>query len=230
MYASDVPVGPLRFRAPSYLDPIKDPHTLQNSSYGPTCTQVNATAECTPGGRRLGALLVSFEVDVSEDCLFLDLYVPSSAVSSPNPNVPVVVWFYGGAYVYGSKNGLGPDVPFYNGTGMLQAAAKAKSKLIFITGKLSTRCVRLAGWYADGETWAYPTRASTISDSSCSGYRTLSTLSVATRGKSAREENLRALAPSFTTYCCTEGSKTRCSGRRSCRVRRSNGNGIVKAR
>lgn len=79
-------------------------------------------------------MLVSFEVDVSEDCLFLDLYVPSSAVSSPNPNVPVVVWFYGGAYVYGSKNGLGPDVPFYNGTGMLQAAAKANSKLIFITG------------------------------------------------------------------------------------------------
>lgn len=119
---------------PSYPDPIKDPNTLQNSSYGPTCIQVNATAECTPGGRRLGALPVPFEADVSEDCLFLDLYVPRSAVSSPSSSVPVVVWFYGGAYVYGSKNGLGPSVPFYNGTGILQAAAKAKSNLIFITG------------------------------------------------------------------------------------------------
>jgi carboxylesterase type B len=72
--------------------------------------------------------------NVSEDCLFLDIYVPRSALSSPKAKVPVVVWFYGGAYVYGSKNGLGPDIPFYNGTGILQAAKAAKTKLIFITG------------------------------------------------------------------------------------------------
>jgi carboxylesterase type B len=72
--------------------------------------------------------------DVSEDCLFLDIYVPRSALSSPKPKVPIVVWFYGGAYVYGSKNGLGPDIPFYNGTGILQTAKAAKTKLIFITG------------------------------------------------------------------------------------------------
>jgi carboxylesterase type B len=55
-------------------------------------------------------------------------------MSSPVSTVPVVVWYYDGAYLYGSKNGLGPDIPFYNGTGMLQAASAAKSKLIFVTG------------------------------------------------------------------------------------------------
>jgi len=84
------PVGPLRFGAPSYPDPVKNPQTLQNSSYGPTCIQVNAMQPCTPGGRRLGALPVPSD-DVSEDCLFLDIYVPRSALPSPKPKVPVVV-------------------------------------------------------------------------------------------------------------------------------------------
>lgn len=34
-----------------------------------------------------------------EDCLFLDLYVPGTAVNSPSTtSLPVVVWFFGGAY------------------------------------------------------------------------------------------------------------------------------------
>ena len=95
--------------------------------------QVDASQPCTPGGR-LGVMPLPSTGDVSEDCLFLDIYVPRSAVLSTGSKVPVVVWFYGGAYVFGSKNGMGADVPFYNGTGILQVARAARNKLIFITG------------------------------------------------------------------------------------------------
>lgn len=81
--------------------------------------------------------------------MFLDIYVPRSAALSPSGSkVPVVVWFYGGAYVYGSKDILGPDVPFYNGTGPLLSAKESNKKLIFITGNYRLGAF---GWLAGTE-------------------------------------------------------------------------------
>lgn len=40
-----------------------------------------------------------------EDCLFLDLTVPSKAIKDPSLKLPVVAWFYGGAY---GKSSLDP--------------------------------------------------------------------------------------------------------------------------
>ena len=42
----------------------------------------------------------------SEDCLFLDVIVPESIYAS-NKSAPVLVWVYGGGYVYGDKTSTG---------------------------------------------------------------------------------------------------------------------------
>ena len=66
----------------------------------------------------------------SVDCLFLDLYVPAAAVKNPSLKLPVVSWFYGGAYIFGGKDSYGDVVPFYDGTGVIQQSA---GNVIFVT-------------------------------------------------------------------------------------------------
>lgn len=43
----------------------------------------------------------------TEDCLFLDIYVPGKAIAQPNARLPVVNWIYGGG-VSPSRCRLGP--------------------------------------------------------------------------------------------------------------------------
>ena len=62
-------------------------------------------------------------VDESIDCLFLDVYVPAAAVKNPSLKLPVVSWFFGGAYIFGGKDSYGDLVPFYDGTGLIQQSA-----------------------------------------------------------------------------------------------------------
>lgn len=86
-----------------------------------------------PGGNLLAPPLSQ-----SEDCLFLDIYVPGSVLTTAQKNgtanTPVVVWLFGGAFVFGSKDYLsgGPDLkPMYNGTGLLMADT---GNVIFVAG------------------------------------------------------------------------------------------------
>lgn len=64
-----------------------------------------------------------------EDCLFLDVYVPGQAVRNPSLKLPVVVWMYGGAYIFGSKDSLQPELPFYDGSGMI---GQSNNGIIFV--------------------------------------------------------------------------------------------------
>lgn len=134
----------MRFKAPSYPDSIKNNLVVQDSNYGPTCPQIDPNQQCQRRGGRIGVPNLPPVPDStqSEDCLFLDIYVPSSAFGPNNPQLPVVVWIYGGGYLSGSKsvNGL-----FYNGTGILEAAA---SKVIFIAGNYR---VGAFGWLAGSQ-------------------------------------------------------------------------------
>lgn len=70
-----------------------------------------------------------------EDCLFLDVYAPSGTNLS-DASLPVVVWLYGGAYLYGSKQQFDASVlPFYFGDGFLDTASQSNnSNMIFVTG------------------------------------------------------------------------------------------------
>jgi carboxylesterase type B len=62
--------------------------------------------------------------------------------------VPVIVWFYGGAYLAGSKDfgafGEFSPIPFYDGTGPIQASA-SQSSAIFVAGNYRLGAL---GWLA----------------------------------------------------------------------------------
>ena len=77
----------------------------------------------------LGGIPVPLFQGGDEDCLFLDLYVPGKALKNPGLKLPVAVWIYGGAYLFGSKDTLQPELPFYDGSGMM---GRADNNMIFV--------------------------------------------------------------------------------------------------
>ena len=78
------------------------------------------------------------DVNQTEDCLFLDIYVTASLFSKgsppPSASASVVVWFYGGAFVAGSKDGNDTNNPLYTGVGAINAANALDKPLIFVAG------------------------------------------------------------------------------------------------
>jgi len=64
-----------------------------------------------------------------EDCLFLDLYVPAKALKNPSLKLPVVAFIFGGGYMLGSKDSLQPELPFYDGSGMI---GQSSGNMIFV--------------------------------------------------------------------------------------------------
>ncbi|KAK4442413.1 Alpha/Beta hydrolase protein [Podospora aff. communis PSN243] len=147
--------GTARFAASEGLDAVANPETVFiKATDGPTaCLGVdqNQNVSCgkkTPnwGGPILAPGPSNGTMTMTEDCLFLDIFVPVSAVNS-SANLPVVVWFYGGAYVFGSKDtGLASGSPLYDGRGLTEAAHNLSGgKLIYVAGNY-----RLAhlGWLA----------------------------------------------------------------------------------
>ncbi|TGO28650.1 hypothetical protein BPAE_0025g00590 [Botrytis paeoniae] len=125
------PVGPLRFAAPQYPDAIKKNKEIQDNNVGANCIQAfpppknsNATIEPPP------------EDTQSEDCLFLDIYVPTWVLEEKSDEqLPVIVYFYGGAYIFGGKNTTfnTPEGPYsaYDGTGIRRTT---NSGVIWVTG------------------------------------------------------------------------------------------------
>ena len=117
-----------------------------------SCVQVDATANCTSGGDLFIAKpecprqLVRQAV---ENCLFLEIYVPLSVLNGTKP-VLVVVWFYGGAYIFGSKHQFDiSQIPLYSGQGLLTATL---DPLIFDVGNYRLGAFGwLAGSYMEKE-------------------------------------------------------------------------------
>ncbi|MCJ1441907.1 MAG: hypothetical protein MMC23_002399 [Stictis urceolatum] len=90
------PLGDLRFRAPK--DPLQERGTIKAGKHGNVCLAVADSGPPVPTG---------------EDCLFIDVYAPSSA--KPDSKLPVMVWFQGGALVELVN-------PNYNGTHLVKAS------------------------------------------------------------------------------------------------------------
>ncbi|CAL1694184.1 unnamed protein product [Somion occarium] len=85
------PIGPLRFKAPVAI--TRPPAAVKNASiFGDACPQ-------TPSNS-LGA-------PQSEDCLFLNVWRPAS--TQANAKLPVLVWFYGGAFMNGAASDHSTD-------------------------------------------------------------------------------------------------------------------------
>ena len=89
------PVGPLRFRAPQPATPWEGVHDAL--AFGPVAPQQVNKLIPIPAG-----------VEMSEDCLSLNIWTPEGA-SSKNPK-PVMLWVHGGAYFIGFS-----AQPVYNG-------------------------------------------------------------------------------------------------------------------
>ncbi|OCK85730.1 alpha/beta-hydrolase [Lepidopterella palustris CBS 459.81] len=88
----------LRFAAPQ--DPLPNSTTVEADQHGPVCIRTGVELKAEFGGQE------------SEDCLFADVYAPSTATSA-NP-VPVFVFIQGGGF-NGNANAN------YNGSSLIQA-------------------------------------------------------------------------------------------------------------
>ena len=84
------PVGPLRWQPPKPHAAWTEP--LAASAFGKTCSQIT----------ELGVF--AGPVSVSEDCLFLNVFTPSTATKPGGKKLPVLVWLHGGGLFDGESN------------------------------------------------------------------------------------------------------------------------------
>jgi len=138
------PVGNLRFAKPA--KPMQE-DGIQKGDKGGTChqqmpAQFMQSSMGSAGGSLMSSLLSAVDIGKlmgggpsSEDCLFLDLYVPGRALKE-KLRLPVINWIYGGAFVVGNKE------KNYNGTAILHAA---NNEAVFITSNYRLGAL---GWLA----------------------------------------------------------------------------------
>ncbi|RDB16283.1 hypothetical protein Hypma_003046 [Hypsizygus marmoreus] len=109
------PTGTLRWQPPQ--PPKATPGVQKANSKPPTCyTAGQGNAPATPF--RPDRLSMRDTFLPSEDCLFLNVYVPGD-LSDNRRKLPVVFWIHGGGYVAGSASGFqGTDI--YDGNDLIR--------------------------------------------------------------------------------------------------------------
>lgn len=78
------PLGDLRFKPPTPPAPFQE---LNATGFPNWCPQSGTTPE---------------GIEMSEDCLYLNVYVPQKIGENPE-NLPVMIWFHGGSFTGGSS-------------------------------------------------------------------------------------------------------------------------------
>jgi para-nitrobenzyl esterase len=97
------PVGALRWRMPQ---PVETWSGVRDASeFGNICIQ-------PPGRGRLNIAVLPDSPPMSEDCLYLNVWTPADSRSDA---LPVMVYFYGGAWTEGAGS-----IPLYDGTALAQ--------------------------------------------------------------------------------------------------------------
>jgi para-nitrobenzyl esterase len=100
------PVGDLRWREPQPVAPWQG--TRDASRYGAVCIQ-------PPGQNRLNIAAMEGSPPLSEDCLYLNVWTPAASAAD---RLPVMVYFFGGAFTEGAGS-----VPLYDGTALAERGA-----------------------------------------------------------------------------------------------------------
>ncbi|KAJ3416919.1 hypothetical protein HDV05_007977 [Chytridiales sp. JEL 0842] len=116
------PVGDLRFKPPQ--PPLIEPNPVIASSFKPGCMQLVSLPFTSSG-------------PFSEDCLYLNVWIPADV--TPNEKLPVVVFVYGGGNHDGST-----DHPAYDMSSFV-TASQDNDRVIAVT--ISYR-VNIFGWLA----------------------------------------------------------------------------------
>ncbi len=106
------PVGDLRWRVPQPVRPWTG--TRATTSFAAGCMQARATTARLPW-----TMEYLHQNDISEDCLYLNVWAPARPGSGP---APVIVFLHGGGNVEGSGG-----VPVYDGESM------ARRGIVFVT-------------------------------------------------------------------------------------------------
>ncbi|UYV78928.1 BCHE [Cordylochernes scorpioides] len=87
------PIGLLRYRKPEALKPF--PTYFEAFNFAPNCRQIRLVVQDYISGDK-----DVFEIrPMDEDCLYLNIWTPSS---SKHDRKPVMLWIHGGAFLFGS--------------------------------------------------------------------------------------------------------------------------------
>ncbi|XP_078577358.1 cAMP-regulated D2 protein-like [Branchiostoma floridae x Branchiostoma japonicum] len=96
------PFGELRWKPPKPFTGSWAPHIRDGSVPGPACPQVgcgpddeNPLFHCCPRDKKL-----------SEDCLYLNIFVPHTVLTNSTVKLPVLFWIHGGTYDSGTASAL----------------------------------------------------------------------------------------------------------------------------
>jgi carboxylesterase type B len=125
---------PPRFGKPDF-PPNGTIYPHRDSPDGISCIQIDVLSmKNQPGGRpKLEVPRKKHAPEQDEDCLFLDIYAPRKNFDKdghPIDKLPVIVFFPGGAYAFGSKD-LGGKLPLYSGRSILN---EGKNKAVYVVG------------------------------------------------------------------------------------------------
>ncbi|KAF9789744.1 sterol esterase [Thelephora terrestris] len=115
------PVGDLRFRRPQ--PPLSLSGTKLATTYGNACFPQEYTPPLIPGINY--TILAGFlpKANASEDCLYANVIRPAGVTEQSK--LPVVVWFYGGAFAVG-------DGSSYDGSTVVQRSVELGEPVIYV--------------------------------------------------------------------------------------------------
>ncbi|UZJ55415.1 hypothetical protein CBS101457_004735 [Exobasidium rhododendri] len=107
---AEPPIGSLRWKRPQKPAPSWKSKGIRQSEWKGDPMQDLRMPEFLSIPRRDTLLDEEGESTISEDCLYLNFWVPNEIKeSSSSRNLPVLVWIYGGSFVFGSASQAGFD-------------------------------------------------------------------------------------------------------------------------
>ncbi|KAJ3506308.1 hypothetical protein NLJ89_g6941 [Agrocybe chaxingu] len=116
------PLGDLRFAAPQV--PLPFDGVRQAVSYGPGCPYILSESSPFPGGGGPPGT-VAPAIPQSEDCLSLNVAKPASITNGRK--LPVLVWFYGGAFQ------LGETSQYHGGPNIIERSLALGVPIIYVS-------------------------------------------------------------------------------------------------